>query len=121
MMNTGEIIKRLRKEKKMSQDQLAELLGYSGKSAISKLEKGGFELSQDKLVLAANIFGVSVDSLVNNEVSDTSEKVTMLNVKSLYGQSAVDILDAFNKLNNVGKKKAVEDVTDLTEIEKYCK
>lgn len=120
-MNTGELIKILRKEKKMSQDQLAELLGYSGKSAISKLEKGGFELSQDKLVLVANIFGISVDALVKNEMSDTSEKVTLLNVKSLYGQGAVDIMTAYADLNELGQKKAVDAVLDLAEIDKYKK
>lgn len=120
-MNTGELIKKLRKEKKMSQDQLAKLLGYSGKSAISKLEKGGFELSQDKLVLFANYFGISVDSLVNNEISDTNEKVALINVKALYGQGAIDIIDSYNRLNETGKKKAVEAVADLADIDRYKK
>ena len=120
-MTTGDLIKKLRKERNMSQDQLAEMLGYSGKSAISKLEKGGFELSQDKLVLVANYFGVSVDSLINNEISDTSDKVTLINVKTLYGQGAVDLIDSYNKLNELGQKKAVEAVADLADIDRYRK
>ena len=118
-MNTGETIKRLRKDKKMSQERLAQLLGYSGKSAISKLEKGGFELSQDKLVMVAKIFNVSVDSLINNDAGATDDAVTLVNVKALYGQGAVDIINSYAKLNDLGKKKAVEAINDLTEIEKY--
>ena len=118
-MKTGDIIKRLRKERKYSQTQLARLLGYSDKSSISKIENNEFELSQDKLVMVAKIFNVSVDSLINNDAGATDDAVTLVNVKALYGQGAVDIINSYAKLNDLGKKKAVEAINDLTEIEKY--
>lgn len=120
-MNTGDIIKRLRKERKYSQTQLANLLGYSDKSSISKIENNEFELSQDKLVMVAKIFNVSVDSLINNDTGATDDTVTLVNVKALYGQGAVDMITAYTKLNETGKKKAVEAVVDIAEIEKYIK
>jgi|GEM_PF-6797807 len=118
-MKTGDIIKRLRKERKYSQTQLARLLGYSDKSSISKIENNEFELSQDKLVMVAKIFNISVDSLINNDAGVADDTVTLVNVKALYGQGAVDIITSYTKLNNLGKKKAVESISDLTEIEKY--
>lgn len=120
-MKTGDIIKRLRKERKHSQMQLANYLGYSDKSSISKIENNEFELSQDKLVMVAKLFNVSVDSLINNDNTQTDDAVTLVNVKAIYGQGAVDIIESYTKLNDQGKKKAVEAVADLTEIEKYRK
>lgn len=120
-MKTGDIIKRLRKERKYSQTQLANFLGYSDKSSISKIENNEFDLPQDKLVMVARIFNVSVDSLINNDTGATDDTVTLVNVKSLYGQGAVDIITAYADLNELGQKKAVDAVLDLAEIDKYKK
>lgn len=120
-MKTGDIIKRLRKERKYSQAQLANFLGYSDKSSISKIENNEFDLPQDKLVMVARIFNVSVDSLINNDTGATDDTVTLVNVKSLYGQGAVDIITAYADLNELGQKKAVDAVLDLAEIDKYKK
>ena len=120
-MKTGDIIKRLRRERKYSQTQLANLLGYSDKSSISKIENNEFDLPQDKLVMVAKIFNVSVDSLINNDTGATDDTVTLVNVKSLYGQGAVDIITAYADLNELGQKKAVDAVLDLAEIDKYKK
>ena len=118
-MKTGDIIKRLRKERKYSQTQLANILGYSDKSSISKIENNEFDLPQDKLVMVAKIFNVSVDSLINNDTGATDDTVTLVNVKALYGQGAAEMITQYTKLNELGKKKAVEAITDLAEIEKY--
>lgn len=46
----GERIQLRRKELKMTQSQLAELTGYSDKTAISKIENGISDLTQSKIV-----------------------------------------------------------------------
>ena len=43
------------------------------------------------------------------------------NSKTLYGQGAVDLIDSYNKLNELGQKKAVEAVADLADIDRYRK
>ena len=39
-MNTGERIKNLRKEKGLTQTELAHKIGYKDKTALSKIERG---------------------------------------------------------------------------------
>lgn len=55
MSHMGNRIKKLRIQHKMTQDELAQQLGYSSRSSINKIEIGRSELPQSKITLAANI------------------------------------------------------------------
>ncbi len=68
MMELGERILRLRGEKKMSQEALAEALGVSRQS-VSKWENGVSVPELDKLVQMGELFGVSLDELVKGEAA----------------------------------------------------
>lgn len=65
-MNLGETIYRLRTEKNMSQGDLADALGVSRQS-VSKWENGNATPDLDKLVRMAKLFGVTLDSLVDEQ------------------------------------------------------
>jgi transcriptional regulator with XRE-family HTH domain len=65
-MNIGENIKRLREEKGLTQQQVAELVNMH-RSNYSKVESGQRELSVKALSKIANYFGISLDELVNGE------------------------------------------------------
>ena len=60
----GENLMELRKFHNMSQEELAELIGIS-RQTLSKYETGESLPDIDKCVALANVFGVSVDDLVN--------------------------------------------------------
>ena len=60
-------IQKLRKEKHMSQEQLAEKLNVS-RQAVSKWELGTAYPEMDKIIAMSKIFGCTLDELVNNEV-----------------------------------------------------
>lgn len=138
-MTTGQIIKRLREEREMTQETLAELMGYSHKSSINKIEMGKADLPQSKLVAFAKIFGVSPCVLIGYDEPATNEELDawdeQLNkngelnhevklieqVQKQYGSDAVKILQLFTSLNQSGKEKAVSNLEDLTAIEKYIK
>ena len=49
-MTVYERIKYLRKKRKMSQQELAEKVGYHDKSAISKVERGDRDINQSMIV-----------------------------------------------------------------------
>lgn len=69
-MNFGIKLQLLRKEKRMSQEALAEQLGVS-RQAVSKWECGDGYPEMDKLIMISNLFNVSLDYLMkNNEESD---------------------------------------------------
>lgn len=65
-MKFRENLKKLRKEQKLTQADLAEKLGY-GYTAISKYESGRNEPSIKDLKRLAEIFKVSVDELIGVE------------------------------------------------------
>lgn len=68
----GEFITKLRKEKGLTQDELGEQLGISGKS-VSKWERGVHLPDLNNLIPLAEILGVSVNDLLNGGVSDTND------------------------------------------------
>lgn len=138
-MTTGQIIKELREQRNMTQEKLAELMGYSHKSSINKIELGKADLPQSKLVAFAKIFGVSPCVLVgaepiapasdeqiqeweekyNVEMALRNEVLLIEAIQKKYGRQAVLVLQAFTQLNDQGKTKAVDALQDLTAIEKY--
>ena len=63
-------IRESRKKQKLSQEQLAERIGYSGKSMISKIENGQVELGIGKIMRFAEIFGVPADALMGFDISE---------------------------------------------------
>ena len=66
MSTTGKILKELRGQQGMSQQELADLLKIH-RPAVSAIESGTRKVSSDELVRLAQIFHVSVDYLVGLE------------------------------------------------------
>lgn len=63
-MEYGKILRKLRKERNMSQEEVALFAGV-GKSQISKYERGENSPTLDIAVLIAKCLGVSVDEMVD--------------------------------------------------------
>lgn len=59
MDKTYNIIKHLRIENGLSQDELAKKVGYKDRTSIAKIEAGQVDLSVSKIKVFAKIFGVS--------------------------------------------------------------
>jgi len=64
MSKIGYRIKKLREQVEISQQRLAELLGVS-RPTISQIENGGRKISVDELIKLSEIFGVSVENLLD--------------------------------------------------------
>lgn len=64
MARLGQKIRELRAQKEISQEQLAETLGIS-RSAISQIETGERKVCAEELAKLSEIFGISVDSLLD--------------------------------------------------------
>ena len=76
-MNIGTKIKQLRKEKKVTQEQLAEYLHISSQ-AISKWETGVSSPDLDQLPRLAIFFGTSLDNLLDFDQSQVDAAVEAL-------------------------------------------
>lgn len=65
-MELGERLYQLRRERRMSQEALADALGVSRQS-VSKWENGASTPDLDKLVRLGELFGLSLDELVKGQ------------------------------------------------------
>ena len=65
-MTYGERIKQGREEKELTQEQLAESLDVS-RQAVSKWESGASDPSTANLLALAELYGVSVQELLENQ------------------------------------------------------
>ena len=70
-MNISEKIKKLRQDKGWSQTQLAQKLNTQSQN-VSRYERGVFTPSTEALAKFAEVFGVSVDYLINDEAEDSN-------------------------------------------------
>lgn len=66
-MSFAENLKQIRKEKQLSQEELAEILDVS-RQAISKWEQGVGYLEVEKLLLLSSKLNISLDSLMSTEI-----------------------------------------------------
>ena len=112
----GEKIKKYREEKKMTQVEVAEVLGVKP-ATISKYEAGTLEPNIESLKKLAELFGVSVDELLKEDEFDVS-KINVLEVLreqkemklkgNLYHNT--QIIFAYNT-NHIEGSKLTEDQT----------
>lgn len=73
----GNRIKMLRKELKLTQEELALKLGLKGKSSIANYEKGTISPSDDIKLQMAKLFHCSIDYLMGLSDDRNSQKVDL--------------------------------------------
>lgn len=106
-MSIGENIKRIRKEKGITQKALAEKM-HVDPSMISQWENTKDPAKYETLQRIAGALGVSVYDLYPAGVFDEFSDVALN-----------EICKHFYKLNDDGKKEAVKRIYELTLIKKY--
>lgn len=72
-MKFCENLQKLRKERGISQEQLAEQLGVTRQS-VSKWESGASYPEMDKIVAICNIFHCDMDVLINKDITEERDK-----------------------------------------------
>lgn len=87
MSNFGSNIKKIRSLKNYTQQHLAEILGLT-RAAVSSYEEGRAEPKIETLMRASQIFGVSVDDLINKKL--TVNEVTHFKVPEIAPKTAAD-------------------------------
>ncbi|WP_042277396.1 helix-turn-helix domain-containing protein [[Clostridium] dakarense] len=87
-MNLGENLKKLRKEKNLSQEQLAKMLNVS-RQAVSKWESGKTYPDIDNLILLRDIFNVTLDDLIINENKIKGEEI--IEIKELPKSNYIEL------------------------------
>ena len=72
MQLNGERVRKYRREKGWSQEQLGAMIGFS-QSKISKIERGNWDSLSD-LRLIAKALGVKLKELIDDDGDDSDEK-----------------------------------------------
>lgn len=70
-------IKGLREDKKLSQSELAALVGYKDKTAIAKVEAGKVDLPQSKISAFAKALNTTTSYLFSDEDESDEKPVTI--------------------------------------------
>lgn len=122
----GMNIKAARKKQKMTQKELADIIGYS-ESSICKYEQGLVEIPMVIIEKIASVLSVSSSDLLDleswenefNSVNLSKEVKALEAVDSVFGKDSCDFLKMFLQLNKEGKRKAIERIYEMTELDKY--
>lgn len=99
----GQKVKELRKAAGLSQEDLAEKLGFSHKSSISKIELGKNDIPTGKIEALAEALGVDPGALLNPNHKIISEKKQDPDLHDLiikkYGQPVADLFEIILQLD----------------------
>lgn len=76
MFEAGQKIKQRREELNMTQDELARRTGYKSRSSINKIERGGNDLPQTKIVAFAHALDTTPSYLLGWEENDSTENLS---------------------------------------------
>ena len=121
-MNMGERLKELRLQKKATQEDIGKIINVS-KATIMKYEKGLVEnLKRSSIEKLAKYFDVAPSYLMCLD-DETSLKNNHTNIneeiKLLYGENYTQLLENYNKLNDLGKQTINIYIEGLTEVPKF--
>lgn len=103
----GENIKRLRRTKDITQEQLADILGISS-AAVSKWERGDTYPDISLLPVLSRFFGVSLDELMGCDRQKSEEEINQI-ITQYHQFRANGNFDKATKLINEAKIKYPED------------
>lgn len=103
-ISLSENITKYRKEKGLTQEQLADTLGVSF-AAVSKWERGVATPDLSFIVQMANLFNVSLDSLIgfdmeSSNINSIKKKIEDLVLKNNYQEAVLEINNALTKFPN---------------------
>lgn len=112
-MKFSEKLQKLRKENKMSQEALADLMEVSRQS-VSKWESGQAYPEMDKLLALCKIFKCSLDDLTNDEISEINiENKTKVTPSNLVDQFLNIIKQVYNKVTNMTSKEIIKMIIEI--------
>ena len=126
-MTMGERIRTLRKQHKMSMEELGSKIGV-GKSAILKYEKGQVEnLPRSTIEKMAILFGVSPSYLMcfdewdQNSEALSDEVQLIERIQTKWGKDVVILIHNYYELNENGQSTLLTISESLSELKKFQK
>lgn len=126
-MGLKENIKLYRTKCNLTLEEVAKQLGVS-KPTVQRYESGVIQnIPPDKIKQLSLIFNVTPSELLNwdeelNQGGKLADEVMLFEqIESTFGSGAAELIEFFSQLNKMGRDKASEYVSDLSEQTKYLK
>ena len=117
MADIGRRIKERREELKMTQQELADRLGYRNKSSIAKIETGTNDIVKSKVVEFAKVLDTTVADLMGWTVAEeAANAVSTLATKALKESKKGVSIKVLGRVAAGVPIEAVEDIIDTEEI-----
>ena len=122
---TGDMIRKYRTEKGLTQKKLGELCGIAD-SNIRKYESGNQNPKIETLQKIADALDIPVNRLLAGKIisrDELKEKLSEYGLTHLVPDTEEErtVLENCKKLNETGKKEAAKRGEELTHLEKYTK
>ncbi len=119
-MTIGEKIKKMRKQRGLTQKQLAKDAGIAVIS-LQQYELGKREPTTKQIVKISNAFNVPIDFFITDWESELYNKDMWRTTKDERKEIAEEkyLLQDYHFLNKIGKAEARKRVQELTEIKRY--
>ena len=114
-MGISERIKHLRDLHNLTQAELGRIAGVSDQ-AVSTWENGSAEPRMGAIQKMADYFGISKGWIIGESPLDDSEPVLVCS-----NEGERRLLEMYRSLNPIGKKRALQDLEDLMQIDRYKK
>ena len=108
-MGIGDMIKKRREELKLTQEELAEKLGYKSRSSINKIESGINDLPQSKIVEFSKVLKTTPSYLMGWEDEHFNNTIEYFVDTSVL---TADELVEFNKVTGVNQQLFFNNVND---------
>ena len=122
MKTLGNNIRTYREQKGLSQEELANLCGWTtnnARSTISKIESGVNDVPTSKLKVIAEKLGVSVCDLMNSSANvQTKDKIRKL-IEQCYGKEVYETLSSLLDLDTSDQKVIKTMIDSMLSAEKY--
>lgn len=106
------VLKELRKEKKLTQQELADKVG-TNRFNITKWETGRTEPTLDNIIKLAEFLNVSVDKLLGVKIEDNQTAIGMFELLEEYLDDQCDNISFLESDYRAGYEQALEDVSEF--------
>lgn len=121
LQRLGQNVRMYRKQKGLSQDELAKKCGFekeNSRSTISKIEKGVNDVPASTLKAIAKALDVSVCTLTQ-DTEQVQKEMLLHNLLQGYGENAELVLNIFRGLNQEGQNEVLKYMTYIQSQNQY--
>lgn len=119
MTKCGTRLKESRENSNLSIELVSQKTGYPI-NALRRWESGSnYDMSNDEINKLADLYKVNPIWLRGIDLPSEQNTLNLPLNNFINDSKTLELLNNFNKLNNLGKNKAIENIKDLAEIPKY--